>query len=117
MGWNWALLLCQLVMGHALVCAGFGESHLVRDRGEGVQISDGHPGAVGYVDNYAVIATSAAAAAAGRDAISKVLCSWGYTVKEEEVTSFAPDFLGLEYDGVRRTFRIRRQRVWRLRLP
>ena len=39
-------------MGNALARAGFGESNLVRDRGAGVHIGEGHPGVIGYVDNH-----------------------------------------------------------------
>ena len=116
MGWSWALLLCQLVLGFAISLSGVAASQLVRDRAPGVVVQPGHPAIIGYVDNYGAIGSTRDEACAARDAISAALVSLGFTVHEEEAGVFIENFLGLEFDGVRRRFRVRRARAWRLRL-
>ena len=71
MGWSWALHLCQSVLNAAFDECGFGSSQRILDGTIPPALArDKDIAVAGYVDNFAVLSTSAAAANAGHDALS-----------------------------------------------
>ena len=80
-------------------------------------LSDKSPRYVmGYVDNFEVLATTKEAAWTGAEAIRKVLASKGLRVHPTESSSGLVDFLGLQFNLVLQTVRVKPSRAVRLRV-
>ena len=115
MGWNWAMHICQAVVRHAVVQAGFADDDLLEDGAPALRL-DAHDAVVpaAYVDNFFAFSRDPAAARRRRDDISRVLRGWGLKVHEETDSTGGASFLGLElFKG--RLLSIKRKRLWRLR--
>eukprot|EP00438_Fugacium_kawagutii_P030809 Skav229499 [mRNA] locus=scaffold2455:119515:131643:- [translate_table: standard] len=102
MGWSWALHLCQMVMDHAILTAGVLDMQTISDKGKPVHLESSlQLACAGYVDNYAIIGTDAAAVDAGLRRIGERLRSFGLTVHEECPAEHSGDFVGLSFNGLK----------------
>ena len=83
MGWSWALHLCQGFLRAAIRDAGVPDECVLADGRPAPRLGDHQPvAAAGYVDNYAVVGTSAAVTDKYCDRISEELRRRGVTVHE-----------------------------------
>ena len=107
MGWSWALHFCQQVMNHAINTSGIERIQIISDKGKPVHLRDPDDIAcAGYVGNFAVIETSLERVDAG--------LRIGLTVHEECAASHHAEFVGLTFNGIRGTVRIKPSRIAKL---
>ena len=115
MGWNWSMVLAQAVTAGALRACGLGGELAILDRRPGVHLkSSANLAAAGYVDNYAIIGKDKNLVDQKLDEVSNYLRQRGLDVHEEERASPHGEFVGLTFDGRRRSVRIKPRRAWRV---
>ena len=115
MGWNHAVNVCQDVVRACLERTG-----LITDS---MMVSDGRPfprlsrgAVVAYVDNIVCLCTDRSRSIELQDAINAVFHEAGLITHDIGLGETVFESLGWEFNGVAKTIRPKRRRVWRLRL-
>eukprot|EP00972_Heterocapsa_arctica_P037079 5458369-Heterocapsa_arctica.AAC.1 len=108
MGWSWSLLLAQSITRHALISIGIADSSLVEDRRPAPVLrrkSDAF--AAAYVDNFAIFGRDPNVVNQLLARVTLYLEQLGFIVHESQSAQTSCQFVGLEFDRIARTTRVK----------